>query len=99
MEQEEIKLLKCVSDETRYQILLAVKDGEQCVCDIIKKLKKEQSLISHHLHALRKCGLVKYRRKGKKKLYRISDLSILELLKEISNVSKKFCAELRKRKT
>ena len=61
------------------------------MCEIIKELGLEQSLISHHLQAMRRCKLVKFRREGKKMMYRLADPSILELLADLERLSKKFC--------
>jgi ArsR family transcriptional regulator len=88
---KQLQLLKCVADDTRIQILIYLKNGERCVCEIMKNLDKEQSLISHHLQALRRCGLIKRRREGKKIMYRLIDQSILKLLVDIEKLSDKFC--------
>jgi DNA-binding transcriptional ArsR family regulator len=82
-----LALLKCIADETRFKILITLKDGERCVCDIIKELEVEQSLISHHLRALRRCGLVKSVREGRKIRYKLVDQSIAELLANVGKVS------------
>jgi DNA-binding transcriptional ArsR family regulator len=86
-----LRLLKCVADETRLQILLALKKGERCVCEIIDEVDKEQSLISHHLQALRKCKIIYKRREGKKIMYRLADPSILKFLADAEKLSQKFC--------
>ena len=81
-----LSLLKCICDETRFEILeLLQKDSELCVNDFVEKLKKDQPLISHHLKTLRKCGIVKSRDEGKKAMYAISNKQLSEL---ISNVTK-----------
>ena len=92
--ERQLGLLKCLSDETRFKILLVLKDDERCVCDIIKELKVEQSLISHHLRALRRCGLVMSVREGRKIRYKLADQSIAELLTKVGEASSKlsrFC--------
>jgi len=85
----QLRLIKCLGDETRFKVLLTLKSGERCVCEIIKELGKEQSLISHHLGALRRCGLVRCRREGQKIIYALATPSISDLLDKISKVSKK----------
>ncbi len=81
-----LSLLKCICDETRFEILeLLQKDSELCVNDFVEKLKKDQPLISHHLKTLKKCGIVKSRDEGKKAMYTISNKQLSEL---ISNVTK-----------
>ena len=88
---ERLRLLKCLADDTRLQILDTLKNGERCVCEIMKNLNKEQSLLSHHLQALRRCKLVKFRRDGKKKMYRLAEPSVLKLLTDLERLSKKSC--------
>ena len=67
-------LLKCICDETRFEILeLLQKDNELCVNDFVEKLKKDQPLVSHHLKTLKTCGIVKSREEGKKAMYAISN--------------------------
>ena len=50
--------------ETKLQTLLILFNREHCVCEIQECLKKEQSLISHHLSDLVESGWIK-QRKGK----------------------------------
>ncbi|MEM2890264.1 MAG: metalloregulator ArsR/SmtB family transcription factor [Candidatus Hadarchaeum sp.] len=88
---EQLKLLKCVSDKTRLEILHLLKKGERCVYDIVNETKLEQSLVSHHLREMRKCKIVNTRREGKKIFYRITDNSIIKFLDEVKLLSRKFC--------
>ncbi len=85
----QLRFLKCVADETRFRILLALRDGERCVCEITKELGRSQSLISHHLQALGECGLILRRRDGKKIMYRLADPSIVGLLSGIEELADK----------
>jgi len=87
--EDQLALLKCISDETRLKILLTLMSGERCVCEITKELKAEQSLISHHLQALRKCGFVKGVREGKNIKYKLADPCIIKLLTKVEEVSDK----------
>ena len=91
MTDRQLRVLKCVADETRFQILVALKKGERCVCEITEELGKEQSLISHHLQAMRKCGLVRGWREGKNMMYRLAGPSILRFLANVEKLSKKIC--------
>lgn len=60
------------------------------MCEIIEEVEKEQSLISHHLRALRECSLILRRRDGKRIMYRLADPSVLELLEKINKLAGKF---------
>jgi len=81
------KFLKCVVDDNRRQILRFLNNNTYCVQDIADHLHLEQSLVSHHLHMLKNCGLVTSEHKGKKILYRVSNSEITELLEKIDSVS------------
>ncbi|MGQ9787692.1 MAG: ArsR/SmtB family transcription factor [Candidatus Hadarchaeaceae archaeon] len=89
--EEQLRFLKCISDKTRLQALHLLKNGERCVCEIVKKIKLEQSLISHHLQEMRKCRIVKTRREGKKVFYRLANDSIIKVLEDVELLSRKFC--------
>ena len=83
-------LLKCICDETRFEILeLLQKNNELCVNDFVEKLKKDQPLISHHLKTLKKCGIVKSRDEGKKAMYAISNKQLSELISNVTKTSNK----------
>ena len=47
-------LLKCICDETRFEILELLQiDDELCLNDFVEKLEKDQPLVSHHLKTLK----------------------------------------------
>tara|TARA_B100001996_G_scaffold253008_1_gene196387 strand:- start:830 stop:1129 length:300 start_codon:yes stop_codon:yes gene_type:complete len=83
-------LLKCICDETRFEILeLLQKNNELCVNDFVEKLKKDQPLVSHHLKTLKTCGIVKSREEGKKAMYAISNSQLSSLISTVTKTSKK----------
>ena len=85
-----VSLLKCICDETRFEILeMLQKEKELCVNDFVEHLKKDQPLISQHLKTLRKCGIVKSRDEGKKAMYKISNNQLSELIFNITKASRK----------
>lgn len=61
------------------------------MCEIVEELEEEQSLISHHLGTLRRCGFVKFRQDGRKKMYRLAEPSLLKILTDLERLSKKSC--------
>ena len=85
-----VSLLKCICDETRFEILeLLQKNNELCVNDFVNELKKDQPLVSHHLKTLKKCGIVKSRDEGKKAMYAISNKELSELISSVTKTSNK----------
>jgi ArsR family transcriptional regulator len=63
------KYLTAIAEPNRLAILNFLKNGEQCACDIHRRLKLPQNLNSHHLKVLKDSGLLKSRREGTKILY------------------------------
>jgi len=88
-----LTLLKCICDETRFNILeLLQKNKELCVNDFVSNLKKDQPLISHHLKALKQCGIIRSSEYGKMTMYRISNVETSRLISDIIKASKKIVA-------
>jgi ArsR family transcriptional regulator, arsenate/arsenite/antimonite-responsive transcriptional repressor len=89
-------LLKCICEDTRFSILdLLQKNSEMSVNDLVMKLKKDQPLISHHLRALKECGLLKTRENGKMTMYSIASKDVAKLISDIVKTSQKMisCCE------
>ncbi len=68
-----LPLFKALSDETRLKIIMLLKDGEVCVCDIADTLKMTQPNISFHLGMLKEAGLIKDRKNGRWIHYSLAD--------------------------
>ena len=63
--QHILPVFKALSDETRLRILMLLKEGELCVCDIAETLKMTQPNISFHLGMLKAAGLIKDMKNGR----------------------------------
>jgi ArsR family transcriptional regulator len=85
---DESKFLSCITEESRRNILKFLGNHEKCVCEIVEFLGKEQSVVSHHLASLRKCGLVETRQDGKKMMYRVSNPKIVKFLRRGEELAK-----------
>jgi len=83
--REEIKVLKSLSDDTRFKIVEFLLDGEKCVCEIFPYVKRTQSTVSIQLGKLEDAGILKSRRKGKKIFYSISDMRVVDVFKALGN--------------
>jgi DNA-binding transcriptional ArsR family regulator len=83
-------LLRCICDETRFRILEVLQEEkEMCVSDLVSELKRDQPLVSHHLRALKQCGIVRVRENGKMAMYSIANKDISRLINDITAASKK----------
>lgn len=67
--QRTAALAHALSDETRLEIIAALRHGERCVCDLVTDLDAAQSRLSFHLKVLRDAGLVTDRREGRWSFY------------------------------
>jgi ArsR family transcriptional regulator len=85
---DESKFLRCVTEESRRNILKFLGKDEKCVCEIVEFVGKEQSVVSHHLASLRNCGLVSHRQDGKRILYKVSNPDIIKFLKNGEKLAK-----------
>jgi len=79
--------LKCVVDDNRKKIIMFLGKKDHNVTEIAKKLKLEQSLVSHHLNRLKCCGLVKTKQVGKNIVYSLTDSNIYNILRKVEKLS------------
>jgi ArsR family transcriptional regulator len=70
--QDVMDSLKALGDENRVRILLALQDGELCVCQVIELLGLAASTVSKHLSILRSARLVESRKDGRWIYYQLS---------------------------
>jgi DNA-binding transcriptional ArsR family regulator len=69
-----------LGDPTRLKMLMALRTGEMCVCDIAACLGVTESAVSHQLRRLYDRSLVRRRREGRCLYYRLDDEHVFELL-------------------
>ena len=70
--KELILTAKAFADPSRVRILMALRKGELCVCELCDALAATQSTLSTHLQVIRQAGLVSARRQGKWMYYAIA---------------------------
>jgi DNA-binding transcriptional ArsR family regulator len=74
-------MFKALGDPTRLRLLLALRGGEMCVCDLAAFLGSSESSVSHHLRHLRQLALVRRRREGQMLFYSLDDDHVEAILK------------------
>ena len=67
------RVFAALSDETRLRLLLALRHGERCVCQLIELAGLAPSTVSKHLSILRDAGLLDSRKEGRWVYYRLAD--------------------------
>jgi DNA-binding transcriptional ArsR family regulator len=80
IEEDQSRFLRCIGEPTRLQLLKVLAEGERCVGEVASILNKEQSLISHHLRALKECNIVKDEQKAQKVYYKLTDARLAGLI-------------------
>jgi ArsR family transcriptional regulator len=76
----EAEIFQAMADTCRIKILMLLREGELCVCEIMIGLDRPQSSTSHHLSILKDAGLIKERKDGRWSRYRLSEGAVIEML-------------------
>jgi DNA-binding transcriptional ArsR family regulator len=71
---------KALGDPTRLKIVMALRRGEMCVCDLAALLNLSESATSHQIRRLKDLALVKSRRDGQILYYSLDDHHVEELI-------------------
>jgi len=79
-------LFQAVGQPARLQILLAIGEGEACVCHLEATFGWRQAYLSQHLMALRKAGVLLERREGRYIFYHLSNPRLLDMLRQIAEI-------------
>lgn len=77
---------KALAHPTRIKILMCLRGGEVCVCDIIASLGLEQSNVSQHLAILRKENIITTTKVGLKVMYRVKYPEIFVILDSVQEL-------------
>ena len=71
--QDFMDVAKALAEENRVRVLLALRAGELCVCQIIEFLGLAPSTVSKHMSIFRQARLVEGRKEGRWMYYRLAD--------------------------
>lgn len=83
-----------LGNKARWEVVHLLQKGELNATGIAEKLGYEQSLISHHLQRLEKCGFVTVKRSGKERIYVLNKETVKPLLELMHKHMSKFCKNL-----
>ncbi len=84
--QQSAELLKAIAHPERLRLLVALRDGEECVCHLTALLGQRQPYVSQQLGYLREVGLISDRKEGLRVYYRIQDSRVLKLLDTVGQM-------------
>jgi DNA-binding transcriptional ArsR family regulator len=80
-----------LSNPTRLGILEFLSEGPKNVTEISEALNQKQSMISHNLKPLERCGFVFSERKKKERLYSLNKETAGRLFKIFAYHAEKYC--------
>jgi ArsR family transcriptional regulator, arsenate/arsenite/antimonite-responsive transcriptional repressor len=66
-------VMKALADENRVRVLVALRPGELCVCQIVELLELAPSTVSKHMAILKQARLVDSRKEGRWMFYRLAE--------------------------
>jgi len=88
-----------LANPLRMRVILTLEKKQYSVLELSKKLKVEQSKLSHALSLLRKCNIVQSKIMGKQRLYSLNKETIVPMLKNFGKHRRKYCRECKKYRT
>jgi DNA-binding transcriptional ArsR family regulator len=68
-----LRITKALADENRIRVLMALRGGELCACQITELFGLAPSTMSKHLSVLYQAGLVESRKEGRWIHFRLAD--------------------------
>ena len=71
--QRYIAITRALADEGRARAVMALAEGELCLCQIVEVLGLSPSTVSKHMSILSQAGLVERRKDGRWHYYRLAD--------------------------
>jgi len=66
-----LTITKALGDETRARVVMALRERELCLCQLIDLLGLAPSTVSKHMAMLQQAGLVERRKDGRWHFYRL----------------------------
>jgi DNA-binding transcriptional ArsR family regulator len=87
--REFMAITKALSDPGRVRVLLALRRGELCVCQITELFGLAPSTVSKHLSVLHHAGLILSRKSERWVYYRLPDRSARVVVREALDWAKK----------
>lgn len=76
---------------SKFDIILALKDGPLSVAEITKRVGGEQSAVSHNLIKLSGCHVLDVKKVGKQRIYSLNMETVIPILQTVEKHVKKYC--------
>jgi DNA-binding transcriptional ArsR family regulator len=83
-----VEFHKALSNSNRLMILDIIAQNEICQCEIFPEMGLAQSTVSAYLAQLVRAGILEERKDGTRKLYKISDDRIRDIINETRAIAR-----------
>ena len=80
-----------LSNPTRLAIVELLRKGPRNVTEISRTLRQDQTMISHNLQPLVRCGFVFVEKRWKERVYSLNNETMDNLFNLIANHAEKYC--------
>jgi DNA-binding transcriptional ArsR family regulator len=87
-------VFEAIADPTRRALLDLLAQREHSVGDLVGFFNVTQPAVSHHLAILRKAGLVRNRRAGRQRLYRLHGIPLREVYEWVAHYERFWTGKL-----
>ena len=74
-----LSVFRAVADPTRREVLELLLERDRSVSELAQPFRMSQPAVSQHLRVLRKAGLVRVRKAGRRRLYRLDATPLREV--------------------
>jgi DNA-binding transcriptional ArsR family regulator len=78
-------VFRALGDPTRLKIILFLRAGERCVCEIVPHVGLAQPTVSRHLSVLTELGILRSRKQGNRVLYSVTDRRIFNAINALES--------------
>lgn len=83
-----------LTSKIRLDIINLLRKGQRTVSELQKELKLEQSIVSHNLRRMQRCGFVDVQKKGKFRVYSLNTHTIKPLMQIIDKHMSEHCMKI-----
>lgn len=88
-----IAVTKALADENRVRIVMALRPGELCVCQIVELIGLAPSTVSKHMSILKQARLVDSRKEGRWMFYRLAENNATAEAKQMISLAARLLAD------
>jgi len=98
MVMDRVRVFKALAHHTRLQMLEAISEREQCVCELQQLIGADMSTVSKHLALLKQAGMVTDEKRGTWVYYRLLCPCLKTFMECVDSVLKKPSPKGKKKK-